>query len=102
MIDDREKAIPETGIDWDLAVGRPRYDASDAARLGDAVGFLREGIDRMAGGRAAETRNWLLRFDRSKRRIMGLGCVGWADRSVETRERWMKTAGWGRQILASG
>ncbi len=40
-----------TGIDWKLAQGRPWHDATDAAKLGDAVGFLREGIERLSGRR---------------------------------------------------
>lgn len=43
-------AAAGTGVDWNLATGRPWYDTSNAAKLGDAVGFLREAIERMCGG----------------------------------------------------
>jgi hypothetical protein len=40
-----------TGVDWKLATDRPWYDGSDAKKLGDAVQFLREGVQKMCGRR---------------------------------------------------
>ncbi len=40
-----------TGVDWKLAQGRPWHDSSEAAQLGAAVEFLREGIHRLCGQR---------------------------------------------------
>ena len=40
-----------TGVDWKLAKGRPWYDGSDAAKLGNAVEFLLEGIEKTCGQR---------------------------------------------------
>jgi len=40
-----------TGVDWSKAENRPWYDASDEAKIGDAVNFLREGIERTCGRR---------------------------------------------------
>lgn len=40
-----------TGVDWKLAVDRPWYDRSQAAKMGDAVGYLRHGVERLCGQR---------------------------------------------------
>jgi hypothetical protein len=40
-----------TGVDWKLAENRPWYENSEAARVGAAVEFLREGLERLCGKR---------------------------------------------------
>lgn len=42
-----------TGIDWKQAEGRPWHDWSDPAKVGAAVEYLREGIERICGQRLA-------------------------------------------------
>ncbi|NQV24562.1 MAG: hypothetical protein HQ518_09360 [Rhodopirellula sp.] len=41
----------DTGVNRKLAADRPWYDRSEAKKLGDAIHFLREGVEKMCGRR---------------------------------------------------